>query len=188
MELRDRYIDPVSHQLISVEEIIAEYENKKLHDAKFTWYKFFLPSFLRLLYVFNTPKLKVLAYIFDCMNQKTNLLEKSYDAIKEETGVSTATIASLMVTLQEGDFIRSKNVSVWMINPALMYAGGSAKGKMLASVYNSLPLPITRKAVKKKMESLDSPFAANVANSLASKLSALLETPDEGDDFDDDGI
>ena len=186
MELRDRYIDPVTHQMVSLDEILVEYENAKIHNIRFYWFKFFLPAFARLLETFSSPKLDALACIFKSMDQRTNVFKKTYTEIMKETEVSSATLASLMLLLQEGDFIRSSGVSSWMVNPALMYAGGDARGRTLAYEYNKLPKPITRKAVKKKFDERSAAIAASAAKSLAEKLSELISKG--GDDEDVYGV
>lgn len=186
MELRDQYIDPVTHQLVSLDEILTEYENSKMHETKFYWFKFFLPFFSKLLKTFGTPKLNALAFIFKSMNQKTNSFEKTYSEIMTASNVSSATLASLMLLLQEGDFIRSKGVSAWMVNPALMFAGGDAKGRSLAHIYNNLPKPITRKAVKKKLDEKSSALMSVAGSELATKLGELIAKG--GEDGNDDSI
>lgn len=185
MELRDSYIDPVTHQTVSLDEILVEYERTKVHDVNFHWFKFFVPEFVRLLETFSSPKLSAFSYIIKNMSHKTNLFEKSYADIMEATHTSSATVASLMVLLQKGDFLRNKGVSCWMVNPALMYAGGDAKGRTLACIYDKLPLPNTRKAVKKKFDEDSSTLADSVANGLAARLKELIAKGGGDEDVDD---
>lgn len=158
-------------KIIGTEEVIIKEtgEKKKIiyqevdeYEKDSNFYKVFLNNFSNALSVVANQKTKLVLWILENIT-KNNLLLYTYRQISDETGISYATVAETMKTLQNADFMRKHSTSYYMINPDIIFKGKLNRRCFALDSYHLLPKPndtlsvdkARLHTVSKKMEKLE---------------------------------
>lgn len=126
---RKELMDLETKEIIEVDQIV-----KRAYGTKQFW-KIYLMDFLNILGILDNKQLDVLIYILENVQQYSNLFIGTYSKIQENTKVSRQTIATIMVKLQNNNFIIKVQNGVWRVNPNIMIKGNEQKRKILVSYY-----------------------------------------------------
>ena len=107
-------------------------EVKKIVETKemtygANFFKVYKLEFLKVLSGFNSPKIDVLIYICDNMQESNNTFLGTVDSIVENTCISKKTVIEALKILSKGNFIRRVRNGVYVINPDVMFKGDAAK-------------------------------------------------------------
>lgn len=116
------------------EHVRVRTSRKRIHTGKHFW-KCFMTEFLEDLSFIKSKQLAVVSFIIKNLNASTNYYVGTYDDIIKGVGVSRETVASVMKGLQETNFLRMKQVGVWMVNPNVLIKGNEAKQDKLCEEY-----------------------------------------------------
>lgn len=126
---------------------------KQAYGQKAFW-KLYMADYIQvILGVMDYKQLDVFMYISMNTRPSDNIFIGTQEAIAEAVGCSRATVVKLLSKLIKHNFIKRKQVGVYMVNPNIVMKGGIAKRNLLISYYDSeqinIPLP---KTTKKKTE------------------------------------
>lgn len=114
---REQFINQTTGEAVDM-QIVESYEAEK--DGNF--YKLFLKEFIAALSPVANQKTRLCYWIISNLT-KENLLLYTYRQIADKTGISYATVADTMKTLQSADFIRKHETGYYMVNPGIIYKG-----------------------------------------------------------------
>lgn len=142
-------IDQETGELILVDQI-----TKRVYGTKNFW-KCYLMDFLTVLGIIDSKQLDIFIYIVENTDQSNNIFLATYKKIAEDCHVSSATIAKIMIKLQEANFIKKIQNGAWLVNPNILMKGNDNKRQILLSYYES-ELPINEisynRTKRKKIE------------------------------------
>lgn len=127
---RKRLVDQDTGELIEVEQI-----TKRVYGTKAFW-KVYLMDFLQVLGVLDSRQVDILIYILENTEQANNTFIGTYSKIQKEIGVAPATVAKVMIKLQDSGFIKKIQNGVWQVSPNIMMKGNDNKKQVLLSYYN----------------------------------------------------
>lgn len=111
------YIHQATGELIDL-QLVESYEAEK--DGNF--YKLFLNDFISALDSVANQKIHLCFFLISNLS-KDNLLLFTYRQLADKTGISYATVADTMKTLQSADFLRKHETGYYMVNPGIIYKG-----------------------------------------------------------------
>ncbi|MBE7723657.1 MAG: hypothetical protein E7244_04220 [Enterocloster citroniae] len=100
------------------------------------FYKVFLRDLCGLYGLTQNRQVDVINYILTNMNDKTNLLNASYDEISKAIGVSKTTVKEVFSKLIKARAITRIRNAVYMVNPAILSKGKAGKQYKLMIIYN----------------------------------------------------
>ena len=100
------------------------------------FYKVFLRDLCGLYGLTQNRQVDVINYILTNMNDKTNLLNASYDEISKAIGVSKTTVKDVFSKLIKARAITRIRNAVYMVNPAILSKGKAGKQYKLMIIYN----------------------------------------------------
>ncbi len=127
---RKRLVDQDTGELIEVDQI-----TKRVYGTKAFW-KVYLMDFLQVLGVLDSRQVDILIYILENTEQANNTFIGTYSKIQKEIGVAPATVAKVMIKLQDSGFIKKIQNGVWQVSPNIMMKGNDNKKQVLLSYYN----------------------------------------------------
>lgn len=114
-----RFIDSETGEIFDAQMVI-----KGASDSGFK--KIWLGHILELVEEIGNAKMRVLMWLLDRADGQNQVLA-TYDEIAKETGVSRATVARLLVSLQDANVIQQTRRSLWRINPEVVFKGGHTR-------------------------------------------------------------
>lgn len=134
----------------STGEVINNYDSPHIGDINF--YKIWLSLLLDVLYECNSVG-KVLAYMLNNMNKRTNALLITQEKIKKDLSMSYSTVSRALNTLKKVNIITYAN-STYMINPDFIFQGYNSQRNIAINDFNRIPhhTPrVTKKACVKRI-------------------------------------
>lgn len=131
-------------------EIMTQQEQRKFMDTETgevfeaslivknddNFYKVFLHDLCGLYGLTQNRQVDVINYILTRMNDKTNLLNASYDEIAKAIGVSKTTVKEVFSKLIKAQAITRVRNAVYMVNPSILSKGKAGKQYKLMIIYN----------------------------------------------------
>lgn len=117
-----------------------EYREVDEYEKDSNFHKIFLNQFCSALNVVTNQKTKLVFWILQHLTKKNEILY-TYRQIADKTGISYATVAETMKSLQDTDFIRKNSTGYYMVNPDIIYKGSLQRRCMTLDAYHKLPKP-----------------------------------------------
>lgn len=133
-ETKRTLVDQDTGEVMLVDQII-----KRVYGTKQFW-KVYLTDFLSILGIIDSKQLDVFIYIVEHTSQSDNLFIGTYDEISKATNASQPTIAKIMKKLQEHNFIKHKQKSVYIVNPNILMKGNDNKRQILLQYFSDSQL------------------------------------------------
>lgn len=127
---RKRLVDQDTGELIEVDQI-----TKRTLGQKQFW-KVYLMDFLQVLGVLDSKQVDILIYILENTESANNTFIGTYDKIQKNVGVSRGTVATVMIKLQENNFITKVQNGVWQVSANIMLKGSEHKKSLLLNYYD----------------------------------------------------
>lgn len=100
------------------------------------FFKVYLHDLAGVYGLAQNRQVDVINYIFSNMNDKTNILNASYDEIAHNLKVSKTTVKEVFQKLIKARAITRMRNAVYMVNPSIMSKGTPAKQIKMMIVYN----------------------------------------------------
>lgn len=100
------------------------------------FYKVFLHDLCGLYGLTQNRQVDVINYILESMNDKTNLLNASYDEIAKTLSVSKTTVKEVFGKLIKAKAITRIRNAVYMVNPSILSKGKAGKQYKMMIIYN----------------------------------------------------
>lgn len=119
---------------------IKELDVVQVEERDFNFTKVWMRDFLSKLDNISNIKTRIAYWIVDNINQ-VNELTYTYRQIAERSGFSLKTVANTMKILQDADFLRQKNQGCYLLNPNLVFKGGSNGRLNILTEYKELGMP-----------------------------------------------
>lgn len=148
---KKRLQDLDTGEILEVDQI-----TKRALGQKQFW-KIFLMDFLQVLGILDSRQVDILVYIMENTLAANNMFIGTYAKIRDDVGVSQATVARVMRKLQEKGFLKRIQNGLWQVSPKVMMKGNDHKKQLLLSYYDDLDnekdkidLPPKSKEEKKK--------------------------------------
>lgn len=138
--MKKMYYDPDSQAMISEDEIVARYFEKRDEKKRFDWFRIYPHSLECLEDVVASPKFSVLVWILQHLRFGDNKFIGNVRYISERSRISAGTVRRVMELLQHSDCIRKVVGSEWMVNPGIIRAGNESYAARHVDEYYSLPL------------------------------------------------
>lgn len=123
----------INHRTGEVMEMNVVETDSYEKDSNF--HKLFLKDFISALELVANQKTKICLWILSNLT-KDNLLLFTYREIADKTGISYATVAETMKTLQDADFLRKHNSGYYIINPNIIFKGTLQRRYTALTKYN----------------------------------------------------
>ncbi|ENI8162574.1 replication/maintenance protein RepL [Escherichia coli] len=106
--------EPVKFQVINIEE----------RDANF--HKIWLSSVIQSLDLIGNQKIKFAFWLMEQAN-KSNEITLTQRQMAEKSKISLETVRRTVKALIESDFLKRKNMGVYLINPDTLFKGGAGE-------------------------------------------------------------
>lgn len=126
-----QYIDAETGEVINCQ--VAEIEER---DANFT--KFWLGNILAAVEEVSNAKMQLIWYLLRNMDYYNNTLLKTVQEIVDDSGISKQTVIETLKILEKYDIIRRKT-GVVLLNPDVMFKGGTGKRRAVLLRYIEIP-------------------------------------------------
>lgn len=127
---RKRLIDQETGELIEVDQI-----TKRVLGQRQFW-KVYLMDFLQVLGILDSKQVDILIYILENTESANNTFIGTYDKIQKNVGVSRGTVATVMIKLQENNFIKKVQNGVWQVSANIILKGSDHKKSLLLNYYD----------------------------------------------------
>lgn len=126
---RKEYLDPRTGKKESFD--VVSMENKD-----FNFQKIWLGHLLMALDILGNRKVKVLSWLLENRNRDNQVLVSQRE-LAEKCGVSKQTVTTTLKALQDADAIKKVRPGVYLLNPDLIFKGGSGKRWRLLIEYKN---------------------------------------------------
>ena len=126
---REEVVDPKTGEL--VDRYSFEIEER---DANF--HKLWLLHIASALELIGNQKIKVLSYVLTSANSD-NLFIGTMRGIAEKTDASTKTVNDTITMLLDADILRRQQAGVYLLNPDVMFKGGTTQRMDILYQYHS---------------------------------------------------
>lgn len=140
----ETYINQKTGELKEMQVISVE-------ERDFNFHKVWLRHLLNCLDVLGSKKTKLAFWIIDNLNSD-NVLVCSLRQICEKTGFSLETVRVTVKLLIESNFLVKVNAGAYMVNPNIIFRGGSGKRFGIYIEYSRTKEENEKKDLKKNME------------------------------------
>lgn len=127
IEEQREFVDTETGEVFEASLIIKNDDN---------FYKVFLHDLCGLYGLTQNRQVDVINYILESMNNKTNLLNASYDEIAKTLNVSKTTVKEVFGKLIKAKAITRIRNAVYMVNPSILSKGKAGTQYKLMIIYN----------------------------------------------------
>ena len=143
----DSWINQRTGEIIETQTL-----SREVKEVDIGFHKLWIGHILETIEEVGTAKVRVLFWLMKSADQN-NMVRGTVNQIAQATGVSRATVGSLMAALRKADVVRLEYGGRWLLNPAVVFKGGHDRRMNVLIRYksmeqNELPLevPIEGKA------------------------------------------
>lgn len=135
-----QYFDPETRKMVTAEEIAREYyESQQKEPApRREWVKLRLRSLSLLNEAIDSPRFRLLVWIFRNVMYGDNTFSGNMRYISKETDISYSTVRKIIHRFMDADCVRETPDGRMMINPAVVHAGSEGFGEWLAERFLKL--------------------------------------------------
>jgi predicted transcriptional regulator len=116
-------------------EIIETLVIEKNIEQDFNFYKVWLNDLLNVLEVVGNKKLKVIKWILNNIDPKTNRIVTTHEEIAKELGITRVVVSQTFKQLIDNNFIKKIRNGLYMVNPDIIIKGNSGKRQNLLIRY-----------------------------------------------------
>ncbi len=113
----DSWINQRTGEIIETQTLTRE-----VKEVDIGFHKLWIGHILETIEEVGTAKVRVLFWLMKSADQN-NMVHGTVNQIAQATGVSRATVGSLMAALRRADVVRLEYGGRWILNPAVVFKG-----------------------------------------------------------------
>jgi DNA-binding transcriptional ArsR family regulator len=128
----DSWINQRTGEIIETQTLTRE-----VKEVDIGFHKLWIGHILETIEEVGTAKVRVLFWLMKSADQN-NMVHGTVNQIAQATGVSRATVGSLMAALRRADVVRLEYGGRWILNPAVVFKGGHDRRMNVLIRYRSM--------------------------------------------------
>jgi DNA-binding transcriptional ArsR family regulator len=128
----DSWINQRTGEIIETQTLTRE-----IKEVDIGFHKLWIGHILETIEEVGTAKVRVLFWLMKSADQN-NMVRGTVNQIAQATGVSRATVGSLMAALRKADVVRLEYGGRWILNPAVVFKGGHDRRMNVLIRYKSM--------------------------------------------------
>ena len=128
----DSWINQRTGEIIETQTLTRE-----VKEVDIGFHKLWIGHILETIEEVGTAKVRVLFWLMKSADQN-NMVRGTVNQIAQSTGVSRATVGSLMAALRKADVVRLEYGGRWLLNPAVVFKGGHNRRMNVLIRYKSM--------------------------------------------------
>ena len=128
----DSWINQRTGEIIETQTLTRD-----VKEVDIGFHKLWIGHILETIEEVGTAKVRVLFWLMKSADQN-NMVRGTVNQIAQATGVSRATVGSLMAALRKADVVRLEYGGRWLLNPAVVFKGGHNRRMNVLIRYKSM--------------------------------------------------
>jgi DNA-binding transcriptional ArsR family regulator len=130
----DSWINQRTGEIIETQTLLRE-----VKEVDIGFHKLWIGHILETIEEVGTAKVRVLFWLMKSADQN-NMVRGTVNQIAQATGVSRATVGSLMAALRKADVVRLEYGGRWILNPSVVFKGGHDRRMNVLIRYKSMEI------------------------------------------------